>query len=78
MTLLASQRVYADYTWKRFWSYTHSLAIFGSALSKTLNSQMAADTLALEVAKRAGAPTILHSNRGSTYAAASTIALLLQ
>src|SRR5450432_2341846 len=48
----------------------HSRAIVGWAMSKTLNSQLATDALAMALAKRHAAPTILHSDQGSTYATA--------
>jgi putative transposase len=49
----------------------HSRAIVGWAMSKTLSSQLATDALAMALAKRGAAPTILHSDQGSTYATAS-------
>ena len=54
----------------------HSRAIVGWAMSKTLNTQLATDALAMALAKRGAAPTILHSDQGSTYATASYRELL--
>jgi putative transposase len=54
----------------------HSRAIVGWAMSKTLDSQLATDALAMALAKRGTAPTILHSDQGSTYATASYRELL--
>jgi putative transposase len=54
----------------------HSRAIVGWAMSRMLNSQLATDALVMALAKRAAAPTILHSDQGSTYATASYRELL--
>jgi transposase InsO family protein len=56
----------------------HSRAIVGWAMSRTLDSQLATDALAMALAKRGAAPTILHSDQGSTYATASYRDLLQQ
>jgi putative transposase len=54
----------------------HSRAIVGWAMSRTLNSQLATDALTMALAKRRAAPTILHSDQGSTYATAAYRELL--
>ena len=54
----------------------HSRAIVGWAMSKTLDSQLATDALVMALAKRDGAPKILHSDQGSTYATATYRELL--
>ena len=54
----------------------HSRAIVGWAMSRMLNSQLATDALVMALAKRRAAPTILHSDQGSTYATASYRELL--
>jgi putative transposase len=56
----------------------HSRAIVGWAMSKTLDSQLATDALVMAIAKRGTAPSILHSEQGSTYATAAYRALLQQ
>jgi putative transposase len=54
----------------------HSRAVVGWAMSRTLSSQLATYALAMALAKRRAAPTILHSDQGSTYATAAYRALL--
>src|SRR5450432_3903771 len=54
----------------------HSRAIVGWAMSRTLNNPAATDALAMALAKRRAAPTILHSDQGSTYATAAYRELL--
>jgi putative transposase len=54
----------------------HSRAIVGWAMSKRLDSQLATDALVMALAKRSAAPTLLHSDQGSTYATASYRELL--
>jgi putative transposase len=54
----------------------HSRAIVGWAMSKRLDSQLATDALVMALAKRGAAPTLLHSDQGSTYATASYRELL--
>jgi putative transposase len=54
----------------------HSRAIVGWAMSKTLDSQLATDAVVMAIAKRGAAPTVLHSDQGSTYATASYRQLL--
>jgi putative transposase len=49
----------------------HSRAIVGWAMSRTLDTQLAADALVMALARRISAPRILHSDQGSTYATAS-------
>jgi putative transposase len=49
----------------------HSRAVVGWAMSRTLNSELATAALVMAIAKRDKAPTILHSDQGSTYATAS-------
>ena len=46
----------------------YSRAIVGWAMSHTLGGQLATDALAMAISQR-GAPELVHSGRGSTYAA---------
>jgi transposase InsO family protein len=54
----------------------HSRAIVGWAMKRTLDCRLAMDALSMAVANRRAAPTILHSDQGSTYATANYRALL--
>jgi putative transposase len=56
----------------------HSRAVVGWGMSKTLDCRLAIDALNTAIRQRRSAPSILHSDQGSTYAAAEYRALLLQ
>jgi putative transposase len=54
----------------------YSRAVVGWGLSKTLDCQLAIDALTMAIRQRGSGPAILHSDQGSTYAAAEYRALL--
>jgi transposase InsO family protein len=54
----------------------YSRAVVGWAMSKTLDTQLAADALNMAIRRRDVSPTILHSDQGSTYATAEYRRLL--
>jgi len=54
----------------------HSRAIVGWAMSRTLDSKLAIDSLIMAIQSRGTGPQILHSDQGSTYATAGYRALL--
>lgn len=56
----------------------HSRAIVGWAMSKTLDVRLASSALDMAIRRRGCAPSLLHSDQGSTYAAAEYRALLRQ
>jgi putative transposase len=54
----------------------YSRAVVGWAMSKSLDCQLAMDALNMAISRRGSGPAILHSDQGSTYAAADYRALL--
>ena len=54
----------------------YSRAVVGWAMSRNLDIKPAEDALAMAISRRGWAPTILHSDQGSTYAAANYRTLL--
>jgi putative transposase len=54
----------------------YSRAVVGWGMSKSLDCRLAMDTLDMAIRQRGSGPAILHSDRGSTYAAADYRALL--
>ena len=54
----------------------YSRAILGWGMSKSLDCQLAMDALNRAISRRGSGPAILHSDRGSTYAAAEYRELL--
>jgi transposase InsO family protein len=54
----------------------YSRAIVGWGMSKTLDCQLAISALEMAIRRRGSSPTVLHSDQGSTYAAAEYCALL--
>ncbi|MGF6575064.1 putative transposase [Paraburkholderia sp. GAS333] len=54
----------------------HSRAVAGWAMSRTLDCRLAMDALKMAISRRGTSPAVLHSDRGSTYAAAEYRALL--
>ncbi|MDB6043834.1 MAG: family transposase [Gammaproteobacteria bacterium] len=54
----------------------YSRAIVGWGMSKTLDCRLAMDALNMAIRRRGSRPAILHSDQGSTYAAAEYRALL--
>ena len=56
----------------------YSRALVGWAMSKTLDGRLASDALSLAIGRRGVSPTIVHSDRGATYATAEYRTLLSQ
>lgn len=56
----------------------HSRAIVGWAMRERMDGKLVMDALHMALARRRGAPTILHSDQGSLYAMAQYRALLMQ
>jgi transposase InsO family protein len=54
----------------------YSRAIVGWGMSKSIDSRLAMDALNMAISRRGSGPAILHSDQGSTYAAANYRALL--
>jgi transposase InsO family protein len=54
----------------------HSRAVAGWAMSRTLDCRLAMEALKMAISRRGASPAVLHSDRGSTYAAAEYRALL--
>lgn len=54
----------------------YSRAVVGWAMSRRLDRALAIDALTMAIGRRGGAPTILHSDRGTHYAVAEYRALL--
>jgi putative transposase len=54
----------------------YSRAVVGWAMSGSLNSKLATDSLDMAIRRRGSGPAMLHSDQGSTYAAAEYRALL--
>ena len=54
----------------------YSRAVVGWAMSRSLDSKLAEDALNMAISRRESGPAILHSDQGSTYAAANYCTLL--